>query len=383
VSSEQLKKHAGSARPASTLCAARAPGLHPHLCLALPSRLSLFLGPRFEITEMRLFILAIVGAFLAAPASADVLVLKNGDRITGKIKRIWDNEVTIEPDYADEFNVDLPIVDYIESDRDFEIDLQDGTSVVAEFDGAADDGDQLISTDVEALEIPLAEIFELDEPEAFYDWESHVDFSSNVSRGNTDTLNTQLSADIMFKHGDHRHNGDVSLSYEEANGVTTRDRDLFVYDYNYVFNDPWFFAAELSFERDPIIQLDSRTIISAGIGNDLIVTPRKELRAKLGFGYQTEEIDTGTTDSSVAIWALRYRQDFFGDDLSFIHNHSITHNLSGRTNTAYKTSTGFSYEITDLLYTTATVNYDYETEPVPPAGSENSSLVFGFGLEFE
>ena len=329
-------------------------------------------------------LIAIFAIFLLADtAGADVIVLKNGDRITGEIKRIWDNEITIEPEYSDEFDVDLPVVAYIESDRDFEIDLQDGTSVVANFGGPAADGDQIIEDEMASLEVPLAQIFELDEPESFYDWETHVDFSSNMSRGNTDTLNTQLRGDIMFKHGDHRHHGDVTLSYEEANGVTNRDRDLFVYDYNYLFNDPWFFTTQLSFERDPIIQLDSRVIVSAGIGNDLIVTPRTELRVKFGYGYQTEEIDTGTTDSSVAIWNLRYRQDFFGDDFSFIHNHSITHNVSGRTNTAYKTSTGFMYEITDLLYANATLNYDYETEPVAPAGSENSSLVFGFGLEFD
>ena len=39
-----------------------------------------------------------------------------GDRISGTVKRIWDNEVTIEPDYADELQVDLPMVDRIESD---------------------------------------------------------------------------------------------------------------------------------------------------------------------------------------------------------------------------------------------------------------------------
>ena len=202
------------------------------------------------LNMMKPIIAAIIGILLAATASADVLVLKNGDRITREIKRIWDNEITIEPEYSDEFDVDLPIIAYIESDRDFEIDLQDGTNVIASFAGAAEDGDQVITTDVDALEVPLAQIFELDEPEDYYDWESHVDFSTNVSRGNTETLNTQLSGDLMFKHGDHRHFGDVTLSYEEANGVTTRDRDLFVYDYNYLFNEPWFFAAELSFERD-------------------------------------------------------------------------------------------------------------------------------------
>ena len=151
------------------------------------------------LNMMKPIIAAIIGILLAATASADVLVLKNGDRITGEIKRIWDNEITIEPEYSDEFDVDLPIIAYIESDRDFEIDLQDGTNVIASFAGAAEDGDQVITTDVDALEVPLAQIFELDEPEDYYDWESHVDFSTNVSRGNTETLNTQLSGDIMFK----------------------------------------------------------------------------------------------------------------------------------------------------------------------------------------
>lgn len=41
-----------------------------------------------------------------------MLVLKNGDRITDDIKRIWDSEITIEPEYSDEFNVDVPTVDY-------------------------------------------------------------------------------------------------------------------------------------------------------------------------------------------------------------------------------------------------------------------------------
>ena len=65
-------------------------------------------------------------------ASADVLYLKNGDRITGTIKRIWDDEVTIEPEYSDEFQVDLPLVERIESDRDFEIEMPDGTDVLSE-----------------------------------------------------------------------------------------------------------------------------------------------------------------------------------------------------------------------------------------------------------
>jgi len=330
-------------------------------------------------------------------AVADVLVLKNGDRITGEITRIWDNEVTIEPEYADEFEVDLPVVAYIESDRDFEIDLQDGTNVVAKLRGATDGGEQIIETPTESLEVPLAQLFELDEPEDYYDWESHVDFSSNINKGNTDSMTTKLFADGMFKHGDHRHRGEVTFEQEELAGTKTKDRDLFLYDYNWLFNDPWFFTAQLTFEEDPISQLESRIIASAGIGHDIWDTPRKSLSTKLSAGYQYEELLIDllpglpqsellvprSTDSSVAIWNLRFRHDFIGDDMEVFHNHSITTNISGRTNTSYDTSTGISFEITDLLYATASMDYDYETEPVDGAKNEDIAVVFGLGLEFE
>ena len=45
-----------------------------------------------------------VMATLTAPAMADQVLMKNGDIITGNINRIEDNEVFIEPSYADEFS---------------------------------------------------------------------------------------------------------------------------------------------------------------------------------------------------------------------------------------------------------------------------------------
>ncbi len=75
-----------------------------------------------------------------------MLVLKNGDRITGDIKRIWDSEISIEPEYSDEFDVEISVVEYIESDRVFEIDLDDGRSMVASFAGADAGGNQIVKS---------------------------------------------------------------------------------------------------------------------------------------------------------------------------------------------------------------------------------------------
>jgi hypothetical protein len=105
--------------------------------------------------------------------------------------------------------------------------------------------------------------------------------------------------------------------------------------------------------------------------------------ALLGVGVRDEEIGTLSETSSVVTWVLRYSQDFFSDDLTVFHNHSIIPTLNGRTNTSYRTSTGLRYEITDLLYANISLDYDYETEPVDVAtDSEDLVLLFGLGLEF-
>ena len=327
------------------------------------------------------FLLVIIPVLVQA-ARADVLVLKKGDRISGEISRIWDGEITIEPEYSDEFNVDVSAVGHIESTRDFEIELNDGRKVLGQFAGTDASGNQIVNAENQSFSVPLAELFELDEPEAAFDWESNADFSAAINSGNTNNYNTKLRADTTVKISDHRHIGEITFTREDQGGIPVQEKDLFKYNYNWLFRDPVFFSTTFSYERDPIIDLTSRVIVSAGMGRDIWNTPRKFLSVQLGAGAQSEESGDVSEESAVATWALRYSQDVFGDDLEIYHNHSITHNINGRTNTSFKTTTGLRYEITDLLYANLSMDYDYESEPIEPATSEDISFLFGLGLEF-
>lgn len=327
----------------------------------------------------------LVGALcmsLSVAANAGVLVLKNGDRITGEITVIWDHEITIEPTYSDEFQVDSEVVAYIESDRKFDIELDDGREVVAILKGGDSEGNQILLVDGKEITAPVMQLYELDEIDDPVEWDSYVDWSAGVNRGNTDNSNTKLSADTTLVMGDHRHIGDLTVIREDQSGSSVKEQDLIRYNYNWLFNDPWFFSAGLSFERDPIRDLDKRAVLTAGMGRDIWNTPRLTLNIQLGAGLITEEISNTNEDSSVVQWSLRYRQDLFSEDLEIYHNNSIVYYIDGRDNTIYKTTTGLRYEITDLLYANFSVDYDYETQPAENAVSEDLAMLFGVGVEF-
>jgi putative salt-induced outer membrane protein YdiY len=187
----------------------------------------------------------------------------------------------------------------------------------------------------------------------------------------------------MFKHGDHRHIANVTLIQEEQDSLTTKDQSVVSYTYNWLFSDPWFFAATGQIERDPIRELEHRITASAGIGRDIWNDPRRFLTVQLGAGLTDEEIGLETETSTVAAWLLRFRHEFFSNDFEVFHNHSIVETIEGRDNTVIKTSTGVRYEITDLLYLNVSLDWDHETNPAGSVEGTDRTFVIGAGLEFD
>lgn len=320
--------------------------------------------------------------FAADFAMGDVLYMKNGDQITGDIKRVWDGEVTIEPTYTDEFAVDLSEVDYIESDREFDIELSDGREMSGQFPGKDESGNQVIQTASESASAPLANFFEVEEPQDDFEWESNIEFSAALNRGNTESENFKMKADTSIRIRDHRQIGEVTFFREELAGLSTQEKDLYKYGYNWLFRDPWFFSANVSYERDPIIELHSRIIASAGVGIDIWNTPRRVLSVQLGYGGQQEDIGLDKSGSSVLTWSLRYQQEVLNDDLEIYHNQTVTENMTGRDNTSVKTTTGLRYEFNDTMFSTLSIDYDYESDPVDLADNEDIAILVGIGLEF-
>ena len=313
---------------------------------------------------------------------AGQLVMKNGDVITGAISKISDGEVYIEPAYADEFAVSLSDIVSIENDKILEVELKDGAELAGQFAGAGSDGRQVLVVEGSPMEVGLADIADAEEPEEWYDRVSHVDVNTTLNSGNTDSRNALIFADTRLKLGDHRHMADLTIRRDETDGVKTKKQDLFRYEYNWMFNEPWYTGLTGTYERDPIRDLDHRYSVAAILGRDLIDDANTFLTFSVGAGYSEEKIAGMAESGAVAIWRLIYEHDFLGGDLSFFHNDTITYQLYDVNNTILKTNTGFRYDIIDDVYASLSLRYDYETDPAIDAENDDTTLVIGVGAEF-
>lgn len=334
---------------------------------------------RLFVSPLTLF--PLLALFLPVVASADVIYLKNGDRITGEIKEMWDENVTIEPDYSDKFDVEFEHIARIESEQALDIELYDETKGAYLIESSEKDGFVRLTSSYESIEVALSEVKKVETIEEF-DWDANLDVSSNFSRGNTNSQSTNLQWKGSMERGDHRYNTDLSIAREELEGETTKQRDRLNVGYNYLFHDDWFFALNVTAERDPVAQLDRRLSVNPALGYDVWDDANRVLNFQFGAGY-ADESTAGQDESSTNIdWRLNFLWEFLRGDMEFFHNHNIYRNLEGRKNIVLNSQTGIRYDITDDIYLNLQANYDYDSEPA--SGAENDDLTFliGAGMEF-
>ena len=326
-----------------------------------------------------LFLTAIL---LPGFVSADQLVMKNGDVITGDIGKIENDKVFIKPAYGSEFSVDLAEVVSIDAEKVFEVELEDGREMNAKIAGSAAEGEQTLIVDGAQMAVGTMTISQAAQPEPWYKRTSHIDLNVTRNSGNTDSKSNLLFADTRLRMGDHRHLAELTIARDKTNNDSTKEQDLFRYSYNWLVNDPWYLGATASYERDPIKDLSHRVMVGALLGRDLIKDSRKFLTASIGMGYSDEKL-AGVSDSgATGLWNLIYEHDFRDGSIAFFHNQNLNYQFYGDNNMILKTNTGFRFDIVSDVYASISYRYDYESEPAEGTKDYDSTLAIGIGAAF-
>lgn len=336
-------------------------------------------------------ILLALSIFVAASVQAGVIVLKNGDRITGSVKKIWDGEVYIEPAYSDEFAVDMKEIESIQSDKVFEFRRYGKQIMLAKFVGPDDGGNQIVELDGETATVKLENVEQIDEVEKFFDWSFNTDFNASLESGNTEKQEYAVRTDLFVKYGRQKHYFDSLWENEEQDRVTTKDRQRYNYNFNYDIGDlnsPWFAGAFANYETDDIKGLEYRYSLVPTVGYTVWDRAKKTLDFQLGYGIQEEETkdEFGVREDDgggLSLANVRFRWDFGEPDIEYYFTGGYTKQSYGRRNSVTTVDTGFKFEITDLIYFNVSSLIDYESEPTEGADNEDIQVLIGLGVEFD
>lgn len=219
---------------------------------------------------------------LAGTATADVVTLRNGDRLTGEIVSTDDVQLVLRTAYADALAIDRSDVLDIESDRDA------ATAFAAGLTGSATiAGPAVAAAGAKAGSAVEKEV-------AQTTWDGKLELGALYTNGNSDRLGGHVSATVIRDTPDDKFTAKALYNYAEEDGSKVTDEQILTLREDVKF-DPWYVFGILEGEHDDIEMLDLRATFTLGAGRKLADGPK--FKASLDLGGTLVYTDYETDDA--------------------------------------------------------------------------------------
>lgn len=210
----------------------------------------------------------------------DVVVLKNGDRLTGEIKGLQRGELRVKSDYmAEAVRLDWSRVERLESKSTFMIWLVDGkllTDVVRLLPAnSSEAANFVIGQAIRVNQLDVIRIAPADR--AFWKrLEGSIDFGFSFTSGN-DQYQTELAATTTYRTGDHSFTASVDSSFSGQTEGSSLTRNQFNFDYRKQLSPRWYAGGLFDLLRSDQQSLKLRTSVGALLGRNVTQTERTRL----------------------------------------------------------------------------------------------------------
>lgn len=309
-------------------------------------------------------VISLLAASALLAGAADVVRLKNGDRISGDVTRMADGALKIETAYAGKVVIQWSEVLDLEMDEEVDVLLEDGTTSKAnrfsrDRDGLGEDPSGEI--DPEEAEVINPSKVDLGEKGEFT---GSVNLAGKFEAGNTNKDEIDAGYNLSYKRGIHRFRSQGQLEYDHNEGVNNKKDWLLLNNYDYFLTDRSFASLRLGLKQEYFEGLDLRTLVGPSYGHQFFEGKPTSLLNELGLFYVDEKYSTIPDDEFVGPgWFLDFSQELFGGDLRFYHKHYAIMSGGDTSKVLWHSWTGLSVPLFDRFVGSLEFEADYDSQP--------------------
>jgi putative salt-induced outer membrane protein YdiY len=316
------------------------------------------------------------------PVQADVVVLKNGDRITGRIIKMESKRLEIDVSFADIIKIKWDDIQSITSEQAMSVKLY------GEVDLPEDAGERrvdrlIVYTLGAGGAIPLQDVRAINFAE--HDYRGYLSAGGNQTSGNTKTQALNISGNLTYRRLEHRYYLDGKYNRAQADGEDTANNAAFSLRYDYFLTRRGYVGGFNLAETDQFQDLSLRDTSGVVLGYDLLDREHHNLTIAAGPAavYQDFTSDPATVTPS-ATGLLRYQFMLRGDDVVFFQKTQAFKDLGHGAATRVNADQGFRVSI---LNTNWSVNLEYDirynSEPVSGKQTLDTNIIFGFSYDLK
>ena len=344
---------------------------------------SSYLGLTIKNARLTACILAMMILLLLTPCAtqAAVVLLKNGDRITGRIVKMEQKRLEVDVRFADIIKIKWEDVQSITSERPMSVKLY------GEVDIPEDAGERrldrlIVYTLGTDTAIRLEDVRAINFAEN--DYRGYIGAGGNQTSGNTNTEALNVSGNLIYRRLEHRYTLDVKYNRAQADGSDTANNGAFNIKYDYFLTRRLYVGGINLFETDQFQNLNRRDTGGMLLGYDLL--DREHHNLSIAAGPAAVYQDFTTTPATVtpsSTWLWRYEFMFRGDDVILFHKLQGFKDLGHGSATRVNADQGLRVKIYNNWRVNFEYDFRYNSLPVTGRQTVDTNIIFGFSYDLK
>ena len=219
-------------------------------------------------------VILILGLYpLAGLADTDVVIFKNGDRLTGEIKTLERGRLRFKTDATGTINVEWDEVAYLSSDQNIQAETEGGARYYGHIAVSEEEGKVVVETSRGPAVLERQNVVKMNpiDQEGFRDIDISVSMGYNFTNANSvEQFNVGASADYRTRA--RVISADFSSIISDSLDNETSQRQTLGFGFTRLRRNRWLTNANLNFDRNDELGINLRTSLGGGGGRILSQT---------------------------------------------------------------------------------------------------------------
>ncbi len=245
-------------------------------------------------------LLTIIFASLSLPALAapktDIVIFKNGDKLTGEIKSLKRGRLSFNTDATGTISIEWAEISHIESLQNIQVETSTGTRFFGHLEPTEEDDVVVINTGNGLQEIDDVQIILMNPIEdrglGAFDIDLTVGYNFAKAGGVTQA---NLGIDVDYRTRVRIYSLAASTTVNDSETQEASKRANFGLQYKRLWRNRWYLTGNLNMEQNDELGVNLRSSIGAGGGRFLIQSNSMLLGVQAGLQLARENIDLAET----------------------------------------------------------------------------------------
>lgn len=347
-----------------------------------------------------IYLFAVLLSFAATATNADVVTLKNGDRVTGAFVNEKDGKLQLKSDVLGDLSIPVDKIASFTAEKPVALLVKGGKPAEGQLE-LTTSGEWKLTSSGASQTVPAAnvemillateyEALEHHEAKPWKDWKGDATLGYSLQRGDQDTSNLAITVAAVRErpagpifHSHWRTNfGLTTLLAHATQGATTISSNTLSTSVreDYVFSPDNFVFVIGGLDHIGAQGLYLRETFGGGYGRTLINRGRTNFAVLAGATFVHEKFFTGAHDQTAAILVGEKLGIQISKRVRFDHNLNFYPNLSNTGQYRFDTTTGLTANLSKRFsLNTSLIDLYLST---PAAGSHKNNLAFTTGVGY-